>query len=123
MTIETREHHRSAVEGEAMAAVRAYAGEVVKRFGSNVRGIYLFGSRARGDHSPDSDADVAIVLRDFDERPIELKLDLVDLAYDFTLRAGIHISPWPFRARDWDSGTSPLVTNARGDAVSIVVRE
>lgn len=37
---------------------------VLEAFGDRVTGILLFGSRARGDHRPDSDWDVAVLLTD-----------------------------------------------------------
>ena len=39
--------------------------------------VCLFGSRARGDHSPDSDIDVAAVIRDLDRREKMALLDAV----------------------------------------------
>src|SRR5437868_3965364 len=35
-------------------------------FGTRLVSALLFGSRARGDHRPDSDYDVAVLLEDFD---------------------------------------------------------
>lgn len=37
--------------------------ELVKLYGERLRGIYLYGSYARGDFTEDSDVDVLIVLR------------------------------------------------------------
>ncbi len=37
---------------------------VLATFGERVSDILLFGSRARGDHRPDSDWDVAVLLKD-----------------------------------------------------------
>src|SRR4051812_23973543 len=38
-------------------------------FGPRLVSALLFGSRARGDHRPDSDYDVAVLLKDFDSEP------------------------------------------------------
>jgi predicted nucleotidyltransferase len=40
-----------------------------QRFGRRLKGLILFGSRARGEHTADSDADVAIVLAGPIEKP------------------------------------------------------
>ncbi len=45
----------------------AYRRELEQRFGERLLSLRLFGSRARGDASEDSDADVAIVIRDLSE--------------------------------------------------------
>ncbi len=37
-----------------------------KIYGNQLKGVYLYGSRARGDARPDSDVDVAVVLEDFE---------------------------------------------------------
>lgn len=36
-------------------------------YGENLRGLYLYGSYATHEEDPESDVDVAIVLRDFDD--------------------------------------------------------
>jgi predicted nucleotidyltransferase len=58
----------------------------------------MFGSRARGDHRPDSDLDLVIVLdgqrRDF----IDTKLDMAGIAFDVLLEIGVLVQPFPM----WD---------------------
>jgi predicted nucleotidyltransferase len=60
----------------------------------------LFGSRARGEGRPDSDADLALIIA-------EWVLDwgvvgqLADLAYEVFLADGILIQPVPISLRDW----------------------
>ncbi len=41
-------------------------------YGDRLERIVLFGSRARGDPRPDSDYDIAVFLRDMDDRFVEL---------------------------------------------------
>lgn len=45
---------------------------------SSVLAAYLFGSRARGDQRPDSDADVAVLLGTGDSLTVEASLELAD---------------------------------------------
>ena len=48
-------------------------------YGPRVERVVLFGSRARGDASPDSDYDVAVFLREMPDRMVEMNR-LADLS-------------------------------------------
>jgi len=61
----------------------------------------LFGSRARGDFSPDSDADVAVLLRGEPGKLVSTKLEMSDIAYDVLLDTGINVSPLPVWLAEW----------------------
>jgi predicted nucleotidyltransferase len=41
-------------------------------YGNRLERIVLYGSRARGDAGPESDYDIAVFLRDMDDRAVEL---------------------------------------------------
>src|SRR5690606_32264185 len=69
-------------------ALRSFARAVEGMYGERLRGIYLFGSRARGDHRPESDADVAIVLADGDWQRWEETMRIADLEYDTIVTTG-----------------------------------
>lgn len=81
------------VDRDTMDTLREFKHRVERRFGDRVREVYLFGSRARGDHQPDSDADVAVFFAGSIERPFALVAEMVDEAYDLLLERGIYISP------------------------------
>jgi uncharacterized protein len=66
-----------------------------RRFGDRFVGLYLFGSRARGDHEPDSDIDVAVVLDQSMPRPFDLTREILEETYDLLLETGYYIQPWP----------------------------
>ena len=70
----------------------------VERAVPDVEKLILFGSRARGQASPDSDYDVAVVVRDLSDRR-RIRRILSDLAYDHIL-GGFFIRPIP-RAPDY----------------------
>ena len=78
-------------------ALHAFKEILVQRYGSHLKSALLFGSRARGDHRPDSDADVAVFL-DTVADPIQEQLDLIDESYTILLSSGINIQPWVFSA-------------------------
>jgi len=58
----------------------------------------LYGSRARGDHTPDSDADIAVVLKEGTpdkEVRIDTALDWAGIAFDVLIDTGIKVSGFP----------------------------
>ncbi|KPP97215.1 nucleotidyltransferase domain-containing protein [Marinobacter sp. HL-58] len=63
--------------------------------------LILFGSRARGDYQPDSDADVAVILRGEPGNFVETKLAMAGLAYEVLLQTGIRIQPFPVWEIEW----------------------
>lgn len=60
----------------------------------------LFGSRARGEHRPDSDADVALILQERGDDGITL-MKLAELAYYAYLDTGIMVQPVTIAIEDW----------------------
>jgi len=46
--------------------------ELSRRYRSRLKGVYLFGSYARGDYQPESDVDILIVLSDFERYGAEI---------------------------------------------------
>ncbi len=68
----------------------------------DLAGAILFGSRARQTHRPDSDADVAVLLRGEHQRFLPTKLAMADVAFDVLLETGINISPLPVWLDEWE---------------------
>ena len=60
----------------------------------------LYGSRARGEDRPDSDADLAQILAE-GEADWDLVGDLAELACDVYLERGILVQPVPISLRHW----------------------
>jgi uncharacterized protein len=86
-------------------------------FGDRIERMVLFGSRARGDASHDSDYDIAIFLNDFADRRQEVRR-LVPLVTDIVEETGAVIHPLPFRAGTWRERT-PLMHEIRLDGVDL----
>ena len=82
-------------------AIRDFTQAVRIAYGDRVKGIYLFGSRARGDHASDSDADIAIVLADGGWSVWDEKMRLADLEYDTIVETGVEPQGWPVRESEW----------------------
>ncbi len=89
-------------------AIDPYVGIAIKRFLGLIAGNYdmagaiLYGSRARGTHRPDSDADVAVLLRGEHQRLLPTTLALADVAYDVLLETGVNITPLPIWTGEWE---------------------
>jgi uncharacterized protein len=79
--------------------VHTALGELDRRLRMRLGSLYvrmiLFGSRARGDHQPDSDADVAIVLREPIADRWPLQRAIAEDTFDILLDMGLYIEPWP----------------------------
>lgn len=58
----------------------------------------LFGSRARGDHRPDSDLDLAVVLKGARRDFYDTKQLMADIAFDALMETGILVQAFPL----WD---------------------
>lgn len=82
------------------AAVRRFIGLIADRY--DTAGAIVFGSRARGTHRPDSDADVAVLLKGEHQRVLTTTLAMADVAYDVLLETGINISPLPVWLDEWE---------------------
>ena len=89
----------------------------------DVAGAILFGSRARGTHRPDSDADVAVLLRGEPQKSLKVTLAMSDVAYDVLLETGINISPLPVWLDEWrlpETSSNPaLLHNIARDGVRL----
>jgi predicted nucleotidyltransferase len=98
---ELEELLRPPTEAEVEVALARFAAEARRRYDDRLKGLYLFGSRARGDHEPESDADVAVVLADDAWRYWEEKMALADLSYDLLIDTGVEVQGWPVRESAW----------------------
>lgn len=90
----------SEIDIETGQAVRLFLGRLAGNY--DVAGAILFGSRARRTHRPDSDADVAVILRGEHQRFLRTKLAMSDVAFDVLLETGINISPMPVWLDEWE---------------------
>ena len=73
-------------------------------FGDRVQRLVLFGSRARGDHRPDSDYDVALFLRDLPDRAGDMAR-LADIEAEFLIDTGLIINTLPFQSGAYQDQT------------------
>ena len=106
------------------AAMARFVRLMRDRYGRNLRGVYLFGSRARGDAKPFSDVDLAIVVSDSARNTTEVA-DLSGVAYEVFLETGAEIQPWVFGTSEWEhpaeAAEAMLLRSIRHDARPIWV--
>lgn len=81
-------------------AARAFLGAIGRLY--PVMGGIVFGSRARGDHTADSDADIAVLLPGVHGSTVNTMLEMIDAAYAIELESGIVVSPLPIWQDQWD---------------------
>ncbi|KXK48033.1 Nucleotidyltransferase domain-containing protein [Nitrosomonas eutropha] len=88
------------IDHDTEEAVRLFLTLIGNRY--DIAEAIVYGSRARGTHRPDSDADVAVLLRGEHQRFLVAKLDMADVAFDVLLETGILISPLPIWLNEWE---------------------
>ncbi|MCG6551325.1 MAG: nucleotidyltransferase domain-containing protein [Candidatus Magnetominusculus sp. LBB02] len=96
-----------------MRELSACLGEL---YGSRLRGVYLFGSYARGDNDIESDVDVLIVLDAIENYACEVD-STGYLISGLSLEYGVSISRVFIPYNDWLHGQTQFVANVRTEAV------
>lgn len=110
------------LDNETARAVRSF----VRRLGDefDVAGAFLFGSRARQGHRPDSDVDIAVLLHGAPGNRIDEALKMSDIAFDVLLDTGVVIEAIPFWEVEWahpERFSNPaLIENIRREGKWIV---
>jgi predicted nucleotidyltransferase len=86
-------------------------------YGNHLERMVPFGSRARGDAHVESDYDVAVFLRDMDNRGPEL-YRLADLSSKMIDETGEFVHAMPYRAGAYNERT-PLMLGIRTDGIDL----
>lgn len=99
------------------AVLTRFKAALDRLYGPRLARAVLFGSRARGDSGPESDYDVAVFLRDLNDRWREMDR-LADLGTEFLIdgEAAVHALPYPIDA--WNDRT-PLMHEIRKDGIDL----
>jgi predicted nucleotidyltransferase len=101
-------------EDTVLARFRSALQEI---YGGRLDRIVLFGSRARGDATTDSDYDVAVFLNDMPDRWAELH-KLADLRTRFLEDTGAFFDAKPYRTDAYDD-PSPLMHEVRREGILV----
>lgn len=88
-----------------------------ERYGERYRGLWLYGSEARGEARPDSDVDLLLVLRDAD-RPTREIDRIADVLADFNLRYGVLLSVLPVDEKTLQTAEGPFWRNVRREGIA-----
>lgn len=87
------------IDAHVLDAARDFVRRISSRY--PVHRCILFGSRARGTHRPESDVDIAVLLKGPRGRFLSTKVDMVDDAFDVLLATGVYIQPLPIWEEQW----------------------
>jgi len=86
-------------------------------YADRLKGVFLYGSHARGQGGPESDVDILIVLDDWEHYAGEIDRTGA-VASELSLAYGVSISQVFVRERDWLHEDTPFLVNAREDAIA-----
>jgi predicted nucleotidyltransferase len=89
---------------------------LVELYGSRLKGVFLYGSHARGMADQGSDVDVLIVLDHIGRYGHEINRTS-NLVSSLSLHYGLSISRVFVSHDDWASRDTPFLANVRGEAV------
>jgi len=111
----------TAMDSNTRRSARLFLNRVAESY--PLAGAWLFGSRARGDQHPDSDADIAVLLRgEHGERATAARL-MASIAFGVMLDTGILIGPLPMWEDEWrhqEQFSNPaLLEGIRRDGVPV----
>jgi len=87
---------------DALNIATRYANAIKKKF--NYTKVFLFGSYAKGNFNEDSDIDIAVILKDYNNL-IDMQLELMRLRRKIDSR----IEPHPFREKEFEL-SNPIVS-------------
>ncbi len=109
------------IDASTQVAAQAFLHKIFSKY--DYSEAILFGSRARKDHHPESDMDVAVLLKGVPGKFIATKLAMDDLAYEVLLDTGIRISPLPIWSEEWahpEKYSNPsLITNIQREGIRL----
>ncbi|GJE72415.1 nucleotidyltransferase domain-containing protein [Methylorubrum podarium] len=116
------EAHRSSFPDDVTErGVRAFLNRIDGHY--PVREAFLFGSRARGTHQADSDADLAIVLEGDSAERSRVSGEMAEIAFDILMETGLLVQAVPLWESEWrepERFPNPtLIASIRRDGVRL----
>jgi predicted nucleotidyltransferase len=97
-------------------AVKELVDELKKLYGDNLSRVILYGSKARGDATEDSDIDIMIVLKDVKDKSKELE-KVIKLTTEIDFRYETLISITLQSEEEYLKKRSPLLLNVRKEGI------
>lgn len=111
--------YRDVMNENDIRAVQEFVSRVREALGDEILDIRLFGSKVRGEATPDSDIDIAIVVGSSSEQTRRL---ILDAAFDVNIALDVYISP---RIVPWSTmenpvfATSPFLKNIMKEGLPV----
>lgn len=87
-------------------------------YGERLKGLYLFGSYARGEAEPESDLDIAVLLDGNVDAVAEID-QTGDLLYELQLEESIVLSLMFVSAEDFRKRWTPFLANLRREGLTV----
>jgi len=87
-------------------------------YGENLCNLYLYGSYATREEEPESDVDVAIVLKQFGDYWVEIQRTSHVIS-ELSLKYSVTISPVRVQESDWLQEESPFLNNVRKECIPL----
>ena len=103
---------------DPVALARTLRDRLKEVFGDRLRGVVLYGSRARGDAAVDSDIDFLVLLDRVESFKAERK-KISPIACDLSLEHELAVSALPVSEAAFDSEETPLFLNARREGIVV----
>lgn len=87
-------------------------------YGKRLISVILYGSYAKGTQRPESDIDIAVVLKGGFDKYEEVE-DMVDLTSDVSLENDILISILPITSKEYQIGNYQIFKNIRREGMAL----
>lgn len=107
---------------QVMSAAAVVAKEAQRVYGGGLKGVWLYGSRARGDNLPDSDLDILVVKTSKDIDPhdcLRQKLQRTLLLERFRIDIGTLLSLHVAYAEQFEKWDTMFFRNVRAEAIRV----
>jgi DNA-binding transcriptional ArsR family regulator len=99
-----------------LGIARSLASSLPGVYPGRLRGVFLYGSRARGDHRPDSDVDILIVLDQIADYGTDLRRSSA-LASELSLDHDVTVTRLLVPEAAWTTRDRPIILSAARDAI------
>lgn len=103
---------------DASSLASAVARDLLGLYGDRLKGVVLFGSRARGDAHPESDVDLLVVLDEVLSRRLELAR-MSDVLWRHSLEHDVVVTELPVSEAEYRESDEPLLVRARAEGVPV----